>query len=135
MFRFKIQISCSTPHGHWTTSGRGTALANSKVLPKVGWDQGGKNKWPCLSSGSLFLKGHARDIENRASHFTITILRLIFSVPSTSLQSQISGLEMRIAFGKMSVDPLIFNCLDLLIGFVKMPVDPLNHNFQLLCIC
>ena len=98
-------------HTSWTTSGRGTALANSKVLPKVGWDQGGKNKWPCLSSGSLLLKQKQICC---TSHFTMTKLKLIFSVPSTSPQSQISGLEMRIVFG-------------------KMPVDPLNHDFQPNC--
>ena len=43
--KFKFHIS-------WTTSGRGTAMASPKVLTQMGRDQGGKNKWPCLSSGS-----------------------------------------------------------------------------------
>ena len=46
------------------TSGWGTPMANPKVLTQVGRDQGGKNKWPRLSSGILLHKEHDQRLEN-----------------------------------------------------------------------
>ena len=43
------------------TSGRGTPMASSKVLTQVGRDQGGKNKWPRVSSGSHLLHQTEKD--------------------------------------------------------------------------
>ena len=56
------------------TSGRGAPVASSKVCAQVGRDQGGKNKWPCLSSGILL---HKDWMKNLTIMLLLTIIKAL----------------------------------------------------------